>query len=89
MTQTCPKCGFKTKITSHGDWIKNKEQYLAFWEDKPIEAKLAIESYFFFKGRIDELSLDFTSKHDGADWLQVKKIFQELRRSGLVYESFF
>ena len=58
-------------------------------EDKPIEAKLALEGYFFFKGRIDEPSLDFTSKHEGADWPQVKKIFQELRRSGLVYESFF
>ncbi len=88
MSQVCPKCGFRTRITSQGDWIKNKEQYTAFWADKPVEVKLAIESYFFFNGRIPETSLDFTAKHEGADWPLVKKVYQELRRSGLVYDSF-
>jgi len=86
----CPNCGFSYKKTSYGDWIKYLNEYAKFWKDKPNEIKLAIEDYFVLRGRDPKkFSLQFTTEHNGADWIKVKKVFQELRSSGFVHEAYF
>lgn len=89
MTFRCPNCGFKSRITRYGDWIKDKSGYKAFWEDKPVNVKLAIEDYFYLHLKdIKKYTLNFTTEHNEAEWPDVKKAFQELRVSGLVHDFY-
>lgn len=85
----CPNCGFSYKIPRYGEWIKNKGEYEEFWKDKPMIVKLAIEDYFCLKSRDpNKYTLQFTANHNEAEWIQVKRTFQELKAGGFVYNSY-
>jgi len=85
----CPNCGYTTRITRWGDWIKDKVSYDAFWKDIPTSVKLSIEDYFSLNGRDPrKYTLNFTTEHNEAEWPEVKKAFQELRVSGFVYDFY-
>ena len=85
----CPNCGFATTIPRFGDWIKDRTKYDAFWKGIPTIIKLSIEDYLSLKSRDPrKYTLDFTTQHNGADWNEVKKVFQDLRVSGVVHDSY-
>ncbi|GAH85616.1 unnamed protein product, partial [marine sediment metagenome] len=75
MTFRCPNCGFTSRETRYGDWIKDKAGYEAFWEDKPINVKLAIEDYFSLNARDPKkYILNFTADHNEVEWPNVKRV---------------
>ena len=89
MSTKCPNCGFSYRKTRSGDWIRLKTEYDSFWIDKPVNVKLAIEDYFMLNSKDPKMYiLQFTTNHNEAEWAEVKRVFQELRVSGCVHDSY-